>query len=86
MAKAKRVADQENGEAREDSIGSETVTANLGSKQSYEEWRCEIKNGKVEKLKKLRSNVKLSEEHVETLNGSYDKHSDYAIMYFLPEN
>lgn len=56
------------------------------SKLSYEEWRCEIKGGKVERIKKLRDNVKLNETQAETLNSGYSNESDYAVMYFLPEN
>jgi hypothetical protein len=61
----------------------------------YEEWRCEIKlEGEgdkkkkvVEKVKRLRENVKITDTEAETLNrGAKDSpRQDYVIMYFKPE-
>jgi len=52
----------------------------------YEEWMVEIKEGKASKLKKLRDNVKISDEEADTLNhgalgqGNASRH----VMYFKP--
>ena len=58
----------------------------------FEEWRCEIKlkgDGKkeVEKVKRLRASVKITDEEAETLNrGAKDSpRQDFVIMYFKPE-
>jgi hypothetical protein len=64
----------------------------------YEEWKCEIKitrseDGKKivkrepEKLKKLRSCVKISDGEAETLNNAalFSPRHDHVIMYFKPE-
>lgn len=65
-----------------------------GSKKvtGYEEWRCEIKykgegEKEVEKVKRLRENVKITDEEAEVLNrGAKDSpRQDYIIMYFKPE-
>jgi hypothetical protein len=61
----------------------------------FEEWRCEVKvsgegnnvRKEVEKVKRLRANVKITDEEAETLNrGAKDSpRTDYVIMYFKPE-
>lgn len=58
----------------------------------YEEWRCEIVKGadgsrKVEKLRKLRPCVKITDEEADTLNASAKDtpHESHVIMYFKPE-
>jgi hypothetical protein len=74
-----------------------TMSAATSNEQvGYEEWRCEVKierDGKTEvsrkadKLKKLRSNVKITEQEAETWNDGqlYSPRQDYVIMYFKPE-
>jgi hypothetical protein len=63
--------------------------------EHYEEWRCEVKvetkegtivGRKIEKLRKLRAVVKITEEQAETLNHSalYSPRRDYVIAYFRP--
>lgn len=55
-------------------------------KTGYEEWRMEWAGEKLEKLKKLRDNVKISEAEAETLNaGASAKGSYNPIMYIKPE-
>lgn len=89
MAKAKNTpATQEGGVGEETTSKGKKVTG-------YEEWRCEIKiSGEkdnikkdVEKVKRLRTNVKITDEEAETLNhGAKDSpRQDYVIMYFKPE-
>lgn len=52
----------------------------------YEEWKCQIKGGKAEKLKRLRAAVKISDEQAEILNDGRIKGGNaYANLYFLPE-
>jgi hypothetical protein len=52
----------------------------------YEEWRMEWQSGQVQKLKKLRTNVKITEGEAETLNaGAASPGSVNPIMYFKPE-
>lgn len=61
----------------------ETENANL----HYEEWRIEKRAGKLEKIKKLRDKVKITEETANTLNSGFadQQNVDYGVMYFLPE-
>lgn len=78
------MAKQKNTSATKQEV-SET-TSDL-KKVGYEEWRCEIKGKEVEKVKRLRANVKITDEEAETLNhGAKDSpRQDYVIMYFKPE-
>lgn len=52
----------------------------------YEQWRMELVNGKLEKLKMLRSNVKITEEEADTLNaGAESPGAVNPIMYLKQE-
>lgn len=52
---------------------------------AYEEWRMERKGDKMEKLKLVRKNVKITEAEAETLNaGASSPGAINPIMYFLP--
>ncbi len=80
MAKAKKGA----------ALDAEETVVSTGN--HYEEWRCEIKLDEknqrtVEKIKRLRAVVKISDEEADTLNhGAKDSpRTDYVIMYFKPE-
>jgi hypothetical protein len=54
-------------------------------KPVYEEWTVSISNGKYEKLKRVRAEVRITDEHAETLNsGILQGGNAYASMYFLP--
>jgi hypothetical protein len=90
-------AAQEDVATDEQKSAGETVPAKKGQKKAtgYEEWRCEIKlsgsgnevQKQVEKVKRLRENVKITDEEAETLNrGAKDSpRQDFVIMYFKPE-
>jgi len=53
---------------------------------SFEEWRMEHKNGKLEKLKLNRAGVKITQETADTLNeGAKSTDAVNPIMYLLPE-
>lgn len=90
MAKANKA------KAEAEVIDPEETVQSGSKKLRYEEWRCEIKGGKLQKLLKLRDNVKLSEFHAETINRAFKKIVDgeevgwldnpHAILYFQPEN
>lgn len=52
----------------------------------YEQWRMELVNGKLEKLKMLRGNVKITEEEADILNaGATSPGAVNPIMYLKPE-
>lgn len=52
----------------------------------YEEWRMELVGKELQKLKKVRSNVKITEEEAETLNvGATSPGAVNPIMYFKSE-
>lgn len=57
-------------------------------KPHYEEWRVEVHNSEVEKIKMLRPKVKITEETAENLNNGVlgQKNVNYGLMYFLPES
>lgn len=53
---------------------------------TYEEWRMERSNGVLVKLKKVRSNVNITEQEAEILNsGANSNGAVNPIMYFLPQ-
>lgn len=56
------------------------------SRPTYEEWMCQINGQKVDKLKKMRENITITEDQARILNeGVIDGVNNYALMYFLPE-
>lgn len=93
MAKGNKAA------ATQDNVADELSENSTGKKAKkvtgYEEWRCEIKQSgegdkkkkEIEKVKRLRENVKITDEEAETLNrGAKDSpRQDFVIMYFKPE-
>jgi hypothetical protein len=66
---------------------NETPSAGSEANGHYEEWMVEVKpKGKYEKLKLVRSCVKISEEEAETLNaGVLNGGNSHVNMYFKPE-
>lgn len=56
-------------------------------KGNFEEWMVDVKQGKADKLKKLRDNVKISEFEAETLNqGALGQvNASKHVMYFKPD-
>lgn len=55
-------------------------------REYYEEWNCQIKNGKPEKMKLTRGRVLISDEQAEILNeGRIHGGNSYALLYFKPE-
>lgn len=65
----------------------ESIAKDEGEKPvMYEQWRMEAVNGKLEKLKMLRSNVKITDEEAEILNaGATSPGAVNPIMYLKPE-
>ena len=93
MAKATRVARAKASLNDDEEILQDVQQA--PSEDYYEEWRCEVKvesregkvvGRKIEKLRKLRAIVKITEGQAETLNSSalYSPRRDYVIAYFRP--
>lgn len=57
-----------------------------GAKKNFQEWRVQINNKKIEKLKISREVVKITEEQAQILNeGVENGQNTYGFMYFLPE-
>ena len=66
------------------------AAGDASTRNAYDEWECKITNtedGPVEeKLKKIRSNVKISDEQAEILNtGVLKGGNTYGRMYFPAE-
>lgn len=55
------------------------------SAPTYEEWRMENVNGKLEKLKLIRSGVKITEAEAATLNAGANLSSQNPVKYFKSE-
>lgn len=52
----------------------------------FEEWYCQLKDGKAEKLKLVRKRVLISEEQANILNeGRIHGGNAHANLYFKPE-
>ena len=52
----------------------------------FQEWKVQVSNGKVEKLKIMRACVKITDEQAEVLNRGIEQGGNQiALMYFKPE-
>lgn len=86
MAKAVKKQVEETGEEGKSPAIEEKKQSKKVENPSFEEWYCQIKDGKAEKLKLIRKRVLISEEQANILNeGRINGGNNHANLYFRPE-
>lgn len=86
MAKANSKPDEDGQTPEAQETKPAKVKAAKPEREYYEEWNCQIKGGKAEKMKMKRARVLISDEQAAILNeGRIHGGNSYALLYFKPE-